>query len=267
MNRQRISEILDGYRPGEDLESIPEVREALDALAADPELSELHQKNRAVDRAMAEGLQNIVVPSSLQEQILKAHEEAVETPAVIRWLHPSLFAIAASVVILLALTFTFWSRPEPTEAARLAAADPAPFTPALASGDAVIQQAIELFQSRPRAHIGKSPDTFKAFLASEGATLPEQLPNALAWDHSIACDVVRIDGVPVSIVCFNTEDKGKLHLISFPRKDFPLLPDNTDPRIRSGKDHPCWANWCDDKLVHVLYADRGESALRSALDI
>ena len=51
MNRSRILEILEAYRPGEGLESDPEIRQALDEAAQDPELSEI-QRNIAQSKKM-----------------------------------------------------------------------------------------------------------------------------------------------------------------------------------------------------------------------
>ena len=43
MERQRIIEILEVYRPGEGLETDPEVRQALELATQDPELAKLGQ--------------------------------------------------------------------------------------------------------------------------------------------------------------------------------------------------------------------------------
>jgi len=122
MNRDRTSEILAAYRPGEGLEEDPEVRAALALAEKDPLLAAFLQDNLAFDEAFSAKLKEAPVPEDLYGSILaRARQEATgkisstaETSEnkVLRFLHPAAFAAAAAIILLLALSFTFWNRPQ-----------------------------------------------------------------------------------------------------------------------------------------------------------
>jgi hypothetical protein len=265
MDRQRIIDILEAYRPGEDLESDPEVRQALELAAKDPELSQLRQKIQAFDAAFSESLGSIEVPEGLQYQILAAAkarreppvETAREPESIFRWFYPATFAAAAAIVILLALSFTFWNRPgAPGENPVLAA-----------SGIEVVDTAQKLYSALSPSYRPREGNDVLKYLASNGGSVPASLPGNIAFDESFACDVIDVDGDKVSIICFKAPDNSKsMHLFTFRRSDYPdfVIPDA--PMMRQDGD-ACCATWADEEQIHVLYSDKGEENLRRILDI
>jgi hypothetical protein len=262
MNRQRIIAILETYRPGEGLEADPEVREALELATRDPELAEIRDAIKDFDLAFGAKLREVPVPASLQGQILAAARPGKpaggEGRKVISWLHPAAFAAAASIVILLALSFTFWNRPATAPLAAQAPADPEA---------QLMATAHQLYASlNPSFRGGKGPELVQ-YLQQHGGFVPGTLPSGFSWDKSFACDVVEINGTRVSIICFMAPDNSKsMHLFTFDRSAFPGLKSPGAPRIHSDK-HSCCATWLAGEEVHVLFSDKGEENLRAVLDI
>jgi hypothetical protein len=265
MRRQRIIEILEAYRPGEGLESDPEVREALELAARDPELSELRHNIQEFDEVFSKKLAEIEVPHGLQASILEASknrpspsEGAVQGPArIIQWFYPASFAAAAAIIILLALSFTFWNRPEMPGGL-------------LVNADATLDEtAHSLYDSLSPRYYPKKGNDVLDYLQSKGGAIPVSLPGNIAFDESFACDVVEVNGNKVSIICFKAPDNSKsMHLFTFKRGAFPEVRPAASPEIRQDGDS-CCATWVDEKedQIHVLYSDKGENNLRRVLDI
>ena len=269
MERQRIVEILETYRPGEGLESDPEVRQALELAASDPELGRLRRQIEQFDDVFASKVNQIEVPAGLQEAILAAanqrrlaHPEgprpADRTRNLIQWFYPASFAAAAAIIILLALSFTFWNPPARTGEPALAGA-----------GMGIMETAESLYASlRPSYRPDRGEDVLN-YLRSNGGAVPVSLPGGVAFDQSFACDVVEVNGRKVSIICFTAPDKSRtMHLFTFQRSAFPDCKVPAQPVIRKeGKS--CCAAWEDTEQdqVHVLYSDKGEENLRQILDI
>ncbi|HSH09667.1 MAG TPA: hypothetical protein VK995_04730 [Oceanipulchritudo sp.] len=267
MNRERISEILETYRPGEGLESDPEVRQALELAAADPELAELRRQIEAFDRSLAQRLQSIQAPSDLPERILAAAKARNSTladrspsrPAAVlmSWFHPAAFAAAAAIIILLALSFTFWKRPQP-----------AAHTEMVMAGTDLMQTAHALYASLSPSFKSRDGSEILDYLKTKGGTIPARLPGNIAWDKSFACDVVEVNGTKVSIICFKAPDDSRsMHLFTFHRADFPEFDCPTSPNNVCHEGGCCCTSWGDEEQIHVLFSDKGEENLRAVLDI
>jgi len=265
MNRSRIIEIIESYRPGEGLEADPEVKEALELTAKDPELEALRRDVQLFDEAFGEIVRDIPVPESLCVDILAKAAE-VRTPSqedtesrgkIINWFHPFAFAAAAAIVLLLALSFTFWNPPE---------GGPVPVE--LAQSGSLTETAQGLYANLNPSFRSRNGDKIRDFLQSQGAILPASMPSGFAWDNSFACDVFEISGKKVSLVCFSAPDgSDKLHLFTFYRNDFPEAQIPQVPLFqKTGK--ACSATWVNEEQIHVLYSDSGdEENLRRLLDI
>ncbi|MEX0332723.1 MAG: hypothetical protein AB3N64_15010 [Puniceicoccaceae bacterium] len=270
MERHRIVEILETYRPGEGLESDPEVRQALELAAQDPELSQLRRQIEEFDTIFAAKVQEIEAPASLQEAILAAHKRDLKNQElaapvgqerkIIQWFYPASFAAAAAIIILLALSFTYWNPP----------ARPGQPAPALAGvGSGVLETAENLYASlRPSYRPDRGEDVIE-YLRSHGGAVPVSLPGGVAFDQSFACDVVEVNGNKVSIICFKAPDNSRtMHLFTFKRSAFPNCKVPAKPAIQA-QSKSCCAAWEDPEQdqVHVLYSDKGEQNLRQILDI
>lgn len=280
MNRDRIIEILETYRPGEGMEADPEVRLALQLAEVDPELAGLRSEIESFDASMRDCLRSIPVPADLKGNILAAMRAnkvvafpesaaaaaAHSSNAWARWFHPAAFGAAAAIVILLALTFTFWQRPVPGPAP-LEVAGLEPERASVGDISALMDKAHTLYSSlRPTFKSNQGEEILK-YLRNRGSVVPTSLPGDVDWDRSFACDVVMIDGVEVSIVCFKAPDNSRtMHLFTFQRSAFPGLQLPGTPEIH---DNPggCCAAWGTEDQVHVLFSDKGEDNLRKVLRI
>lgn len=256
MNPSRIQEILRSYRKGEGMEDDPEVRAALEAAMQDPDLQSYRARQEAFDNAFADKLREAPVPTGLQEQILRTARElpssANKAPASSswsRWIHPAFLGAAAAIVLFLALSFTFRN---PSSAG--------------ATGPEFVSVAQELHQSLDPAMVSRDHQALTEFLVSHGAALPAKLPGHCSWDRSFACDVFEVNGSTVSLVCFQTENNGKLHLYTFERSAFPDCKASPKPVLGEGQS--AWAAWQEGPLLHVLFNDQPSTEnLRRALDI
>ncbi len=271
MNRERAIEILETYRPGEGLESDPGVRAALQMADADPELARIREQIRDFDDRIKARMRQIEVPADLKQRILEAASRpsaaGSAVPAqpqpgkLLSWLHPAAFAAAAAIVILLALTFTFWAKPETPPAS-------SPELPQLALADSsLMQTAHALYASmRPKFKSGEGSE-IRNYLDSHGGNIPLHLPGNIPWEKSYACDVIQINGTKVSVICFTAPDNSRsMHLFTFERADFPDLKVPEKPSIcTEGK--PCSAAWQDEDQIHVLFSDKGTENLMAVLDI
>jgi hypothetical protein len=262
MNRQRIIEILEAYRPGEDLESDPEVRQALELAASDDELASIRRGVEAFDEAFSAALDKVEVPEGLQEQILRAAGPALADSHpprnnILYWLHPATLGAAAAIVILLALSFTFWTPPGREQAPQVALAQ-----------DPISSTARAVYASLNPAFRSREGSAIQDYLRSRnGGTCPPSLPGNVVWDKAFACDVIEMNGRKVSIVCFRAPDNSKtMHLFTFLRSEFPDVQVPAKPRV-SKEGRACCATWANDEQVHVLYSDKGEENLRQLLDI
>jgi hypothetical protein len=264
MNKQRISEILEAYRPGEGLEADPEVRQALELAARDPELSALRREIEQFDQVFSEKLRSVEVPDSLYTDILeraRTRQAAPDKSAKIlfaNWFHPMAFAAAAAIILLLALSFTFWNPPGPPDVVR---AQTAGFSnPVMETAKVLYANLSPSFRSREQGEIVN-------YLKTRGGTVPQSMPGGIGWDQTFACDVINVDGKTVSLVCFSKPGQSdKFHLFTFNRRDFEEIMIPSSPQITNdGK--ACCATWTDGELIHVLYSDSGEKNLRQLLDI
>jgi hypothetical protein len=262
MNKERIEDILQVYRPGEGLESDPEVKQALELASKDPELAELRRQAEAFDTAFGEKLRQVEIPDSLYESIIQkgrplisgAEPEPSPSSKVIRWFHPAIFAVAASIMILLALTFTFLRQPG-QDAARLA------------NAEGVMPTANALYASLNPSFKSNNGSEILNYLKAHNATLPTSMPQGFAWDRTVACDIIELDGKTVSVICFHPEDNsGMLHLFTFKRSDFPGERCGKVPEIHSSEKGAS-ATWAKDDNIHVLFSENGDENLHKVLDI
>ena len=263
MNRDRAIELLTAYRQGEGLEFDPEVKEALEWAERDTELAALRRETERFDDVFGTALRSTEVPATLQEEILMALRQQVKEPTpsnrkprLFQWFHPALFASAAAIIILLALSFTFWDKPHPLQVHPLMID-----TSLMATADALYAGMKPSFVSR------NDGEQVLNFLRNNNGLMPSSMPRSFAWDLSFACDILEVDGKKVSLICFRSPDQtNTLHLFTFHRSDFPELDLPAQPEVGRSTVGTC-ATWANDEAIHVLYSDKGEEKLRQFLEI
>lgn len=267
MNRTRIIEILETYRPGEGLESDPEIREALELASRDPELAAIREEATAFDEAFREKFRDIEVPDNLFEDILESAEKhraakrfSGEKPRniITGWFHPAAFAAAAAIILLLALSFTFRDSPAPSPLAERTMT---------AGVNPVLQLASSLYENKKPSFKSSNHDEILGFVHQRGGLVPASFPEGFAWDRTFACDVIDVDGVKISMICFLGPDmKNAMHLFTFRKADFPGVNIPPKPSVQEIEDYGC-ASWANQEEIMVLFSDAGPENLRSVLDI
>jgi hypothetical protein len=224
------------------------------------------------DEAFSARLQSVKVPDELFSRIIAAAQPAAAQPGrtkrrgvLLQWIHPAAFAAAAAIILLLALSFTFWNRPG--AAARHAAGD---HLTAHAGGgvpERLLLVAHKLYAETRPSFRSSDSNRLIQHLSNRGGVVPASMPDRFSWDKAMACDVIEYDGLRVSMLCFKADDQsGMLHLFTFRRSDFPDAALPVSPQIAT-LDGTCCATWADADQIHVLYSEKGEEKLRQWLDI
>ena len=103
MDKTEAQEILRRYRPGTADADEPEVKEALQLAAGDPDLGQWLERQLAFAEQVRSAMRNAPVPADLEQAILKAEfrrrQEAFRRVNLVR------YAIAASIVLLAGIWF------------------------------------------------------------------------------------------------------------------------------------------------------------------
>lgn len=105
MNNQEAKFILRGYRPGGADATDPRFAEALEQARRDPELAKWMDREQAFDRAVAQKLRAVSIPSGLRETLLAGGRVSkVESPW---WRRAAWIGMAASILILLGVVISW----------------------------------------------------------------------------------------------------------------------------------------------------------------
>ena len=188
MDKAEAQRILQSCRPDETDLSDPQVAEALERLATDPELARWFAEEQAFDRAIAAQLAAVPAPLGLKTRIL-AHAP----PAPVSWwraLWPApLVALVVLLVVLLQVA-GFWG-----PANLRSAGEAADFS----------REMVSFIQLPPNLEM-KSDDlgAIKRYLA-EKETRPAEVPEPLAALAPLGCRVLSFRGHDVTLICFRRE--------------------------------------------------------------
>lgn len=288
MDKEQARFILGSFRPGIDEVDDSDFTQALALAATNRELGEWLSKERAMDEAFAialcgiplpetlrediigclhgdrhglpeadsdhdarmiGALASVRVPSSLRQQILSAMERSSEVPDRVtaraehsrwrRWSMP--LAAAAGVAFAMILTH----QPDQRSIARSSSKLPLQ----------VVQAGfIDTYKS-PFFHLDVKKDKPEALveeLKSRSLPCPCCLPPGLNGVKSIGCREMEINGKHGSLICFEQDDVGIVHLVIFRRDDIDgQCSDIKDPCTeRMGE----WsvARWQNSENIFIL---------------
>lgn len=290
MDKEQARFILRSFRPdGADVDD-RDFTEALDLAMRDRELGEWLAEERAFDSAFAGALSTIAIPETLREDILGClagargdfpqatdaddaamigalasiqppedlrrkilaamdHSATAAFPRRSLWRRVALpLAAAAGVAFAFLLTRQTGTTPG------IGQAGPLPV-------DVVQAGFIRAYES-PIFSLDTNRDDHRELLdhlASRKLPCPGCLPPGLVGVKSIGCRELVIDGKRGSLICFDENENGIVHLIIFRREDVSGdLPCKNHPSFAQ-KGNWSAARWCDDKNVFILV---GASDLR-----
>lgn len=202
------------------------------------------QAEDALDAAMIGALASIRPPAELRRQILTAMERSSSAtfPPKSLWRR---FALPTAAAAGVALAFTLTRNSSETPAVVIAGRVPV---------DVVQAGFIRAYQSplfsldERRENHGELIDILK----SRKLPCPGCLPPGLVGVKSIGCRELVIDSKRGSVVCFDEEENGIVHLVIFRREDVDgELPAREHPTF-SQEGHWATARWEDERYVFIL---------------
>jgi hypothetical protein len=231
VTQKEAKHILALYRPEIDDPSEPELREALEAAERDAELREWFIQQRAFQATIREKLRRIEPPPELQRRILEGRK--IVRPAV-WWRSPRSLAAAAAVVLLLGLATAIWRNPESQDEfsiyrSRMVRTALREYAMDIVSGD--------------QAEV-------RRFLASRNAPADYVLPRNLEQFPLTGAGVLRWKNHPVSMVCFEREDKQMVFLFVAPQDSIGSPPPGTPILAQVNK--LVTAGWTQDDKTYLL---------------
>jgi hypothetical protein len=292
MDRKQAKFILESCQPGMVDMSDRQVAEALALVAVDHELAAWLAEARAWDGNFSDALQSIHLPEGLRESILlglAAHRgdfpepaddqdaammgalsgirtpeelrgrilaamERTEEPAVVKvvfWKKIAL-PVAAAAGIAMALVWDIGSKEVPA----VAGGSPLPVDVVQASFIRTYESPVFQLDYRNKEH-----KTLLKSLKAKGLPCPSCLPPGLKGCEGIGCRELIINGKRGSIVCFDEDNNGTVHLVIFRREDVAgNLPGRDKPEFSK---HGPWvtARWEHNGHAFLLLGATDQSRL------
>lgn len=291
MDREQAKFVLESCQPGKIDMSDSQVADALALVAQDHELAAWLAEARAWDASFAHALQDIPLPDGLRESILlglAAHRgdfpepaddqdaammgalsgirtpddlrgrilaamERTQEPAVVKvvfWKKLAL-PVAAAAGIALAL---LWD---------VRKIDTVPLAAQPVAVDVVQAGFIRTYES-PVFHLDRQHKEHKELLKTleaKGLPCPSCLPPGLKGCEGVGCRELTINGKRGSIVCFDEDTNGTVHLVIFRREDVAgTLPCRDNPEF-SKQGRWVTARWEHNGHAFLLIGATDESRL------
>lgn len=247
MTNDEAKFILNAYRPNGEDANDPMFEAALAQAKRDPDLAGWFARLQAFDRAIASKLGETEVPEGLRAAILAGANVSRSKPATSWWRRSPVWAMAASLAMLLAVAIpAFWST-----------------TRANASGDlpdfATDYVAAGFFLAEHDADI----ERLRMWLKGRNSPLPNDLPPGFRSLRGLGCKTVDYRGKNISLICFGAGKE--YHLFVADRADFPNLEASDTPKfvVRKGL---AAATWSDRDHHYVVVTDDSLNALKQCLE-
>lgn len=243
MDNQEAQFILRAYRANGADANDPAFSQALEQARRDPALARWLAQEQAFDNAVSRKLRSISLPSGLRENIL-AGAKASRRPARSWYNSPSLYALAACLVVAAALAFLMPKVRADRERAEFAK---------LVMNDAMHEQQ----------HTARSPEAAEPLRSYVSNTSNRLAASALPVERekmeNLGCRTLTLGGREVAEVCFARAGY-VFHLYITPRmKDL-----DTQPKFFN-HDGASAAGWSDATNTYLVATTSGVDALRQIL--
>lgn len=252
MNRDDAKNILLLYRPGTVDVADPQVVEALALAQRDMELARWFGEHCARQEALRARFRQIPVPAGLKEQIIS--EQAARDKVIVWWRNPTLTAVAAIVVILLALAAIRLQLP--------VADNTLAIYQNRMVGTALRGYAMDLATDNPAQ--------IRAYLAQHQAPADYVLPAALGKVAVTGCAIESWQGMKVSMICFRTGkllppgEPGDLWLFVVDRASVKHAPASGPPQL-ARVNQLITAAWAQGDKLYLLGTEGDEQTIRRFL--
>jgi len=242
MDNEEAKFILKAYRPNGADAGNDVFCSALEQARRDPALHAWFEREQARDKALAAKLKAVAVPIGLRESILAGAKMSHRERAW--WRHPLVYAMAASLALLLAVSGVWWSVRARTDWSQVTSL--------------LIADAARV--DRHGSH-GTSASDFVALLSLVTTKLSTPMPVDLKRLKADGCRVFTVAGHEVLEVCFN-RNGGDFHLYVMARPGARDLPDG--PRFVAQRGiHTVM--WTDPYHLYVMASTKDEAALKAVL--
>lgn len=229
-----------------------EAAEEARALAAqDAGLGEWLAKRTEFDQQVSQAMGEMVVPAGLREKLLASMVQESQLnqkkPAV---LLPVIW-LAAAAVLMLGAASLWWKSSDGM--------------PGWKSDALAMVQKIEDGQM-PLDHMSPQLAPLKTLLAQAKSPAPGNLPRNFDPLKSLGCKTFKADGHPASVICFNLDGQGEVHLVVFNHQDLENAPPQHQPTFEG---HGEWriVTWSDGAQSYLMATKAPESALRQLFAI
>jgi len=236
MTRDEAKLLLGLYRPGQDDPEDPMFSGALAMLATDGELAVWFERESAWNREMRDAVQAAAPPSRLRNSLL-AESKVIRPPvfAATPWLAPVL-AIAAVLVVLISLALLI---------------KPPASDPVLAALTLKIPALTDAHDHAKGTAGDLAP--LRSWLEEHGGPSGFVIPRGLQDAAGVACEVTKIEGRKVTILCFDLAGNRHPHLYVV---ESPARPGSDGQPAFFQIDGVSVASWHQDGLTYFL-AERG----------
>lgn len=236
MNNEEAKFILSAYRPGGQDADDDFFQSALERTAADPALRDWFSDQQIFDQKIASALRQVQVPPALKDQILAGGN--LPQPASRPWYQSWSAGLAAAAAILLLFGLGFLNRPEPVPLTRTSLIEHTAQT--LEEGVSLGLRANDLTE-------------INAWLADRGTPGPSLLPGRLADLQALGCQVLKLAGHPVSLICLQHNGE-VIHLLVMDHRILaePAGAEEAGVPLVTQGDQWSMAQWSDEHHTYLL---------------
>lgn len=234
MTREQAKGVLMLYRPGTADAEDPEIASAIELAGKDPELGKWFKNHIEFQESMRTKLRAIPVPQHLKAELISGASAKIVRPPW--WIRPQVRWLAAAAACILLLTGTmFWTRPN--DSSRFSA-----FKDRMV-GEVQRQYAMDWETS--------DMEKLRASIAAHGGRADYAVPAGLASLKLTGGAVLKWQGNPVSMVCFD-KGGGKMLFLFVLKKDAVKDPPRPDsPQLAMIHDLMT-ASWTAGDNAYVL---------------
>lgn len=244
MDKEKAKFLLSSFRPDGQDTNDEQLKEALEFAMQDRELAEWLVEERAFDAQFSKFVTEMPVPEQLKEELcellahldeypleanieeenllvgslssiqappelkgnilaaMEAQQEVSERkvisfPTLLRKYAP----LSLAALLLLGIGFGFLVQPK--------------IEAGLNAANLQTKAGLVLTSHFSLDHVNNSQAEVFDWLSEKELPKPQALPQGLVGEESIGCKVLNLNGELASLICFNTDDFGKVHLVVF----------------------------------------------------
>ena len=247
MTRREAQKILLSCRPGREPADDPQVAAALELTRTDPELHQWYEQHRAWDTAIREKMRGIPVPGDLKYEILSGRK--IVTGPVHWWNRRAALLAAAALIALLLTLAGMLLRPNRSL--------PDTFAEFRTNVIAIALREYKMdLQTNDMGQI-------RSYLGTRGAPVDYVPPAGTANLKLVGCGVLKWQGKPVSMVCFEDKSGRGIWLFAIKAAHWKDRP-GTQPEFQKVFSCPA-ASWSEGDMVYVLAGETNAPELRKLL--